>query len=195
MTIYIDLDLYGNENIDGTAIEHTEDDALSNALLSWLTSRKGEYIKNPERGGILVGLDFKNLSNENLEEFHFKIQNEFYKEFGNILTLQNLDIIPHYEDRYTEIIIIYKNILTGNLNSVTANIETSNSNKDIFEFQSIDLVGENLYKFVLMKLSQMTEQKLIFNSIENSFVWKYYKFINFNASDPYFENILEIINT
>ena len=43
-TTIIDLDIYGNDRTDGNPIVHYNEDAVKNALILWLTSKKGDFL-------------------------------------------------------------------------------------------------------------------------------------------------------
>ena len=52
--------MWGEQNVDGTAKEFVDDEALSNAIVSFLMSKKGDYILDPAQGGPLYNFTFKN---------------------------------------------------------------------------------------------------------------------------------------
>ena len=57
--VYHDIDVYGNETQAGQPLEYFDEEAIKNALILYLTSSKGDYIRNPKAGGVLKNLLFK----------------------------------------------------------------------------------------------------------------------------------------
>ena len=96
----MDADAYGRENQDDTALTHLDDGAISMMLLTWLTSKKGDFLKYPEMGGILDNAVFKEMTEEKIEDLRFDLKTEIYLVFSEFLELTSIDIVNHYEQRY-----------------------------------------------------------------------------------------------
>ena len=54
----IDFDVYGRSSNTGGALIHKDDFAISNAIIFFLTSAKGDYLYSPNKGGVLSQLLF-----------------------------------------------------------------------------------------------------------------------------------------
>ena len=53
MALYTDIDIFGREYTNGTPYEFFDEDAIKNALTLWLSSKKREFLNEPDRGVIL----------------------------------------------------------------------------------------------------------------------------------------------
>ena len=93
-TTFHDIDHLGLENKNGTAKEYSDDAALSVAFTIWMTSKRGDYIRDPQRGGPLDVTLFKNLSKLNLEKIEFSLSNAITFNFGEILRLKKITVVP-----------------------------------------------------------------------------------------------------
>jgi hypothetical protein len=192
-SVYHDLDIYGRNNTDGTAMEYFDEDAVKTALTLWLTSKKGEFILNPDAGGVLDSATFKNLEGKAIKTLLFRLKNALLLEFVPTIQLVNMIVTPDYEQRVWQVEIQYRNLLTNQIASVyfyskdLVNIEEQSE-------EDIEYVGENLRMFCLVKKPDMEGELLVYN--DNDLVWKWglYRFINFSISDPYYNEILAIAN-
>ena len=191
--VQMDIDVYGEENPDGTGKEYYDDQATSNAIISWLTSRKGDYLRNPGAGGIIDRLLFKPMNGQTAQLMSFTIQNAFANEFSPEVKLQKLAVIPNYELRYWEIEIQYENPFNKKVNSV--NVYTKDlSVKDSYDYIDVDYIGDNLYEFCETKLPGMNGEFIVYSSLEESWLWGRYKLSNFSASDTRYSDILTLVN-
>jgi len=193
MTILMDIDLYGRENTDGTAMEHLGDEAIKMALIVWLTSKKGEFVLNPEEGGILDVSLFKNLSTNKIPELTFKIKNAINNRFYPSIILEFISIEPNYEYRLWVINIAFRTSEAGSLQEVQ--IYTKDLSKRLnVVYENIEYIEENLRNFCLVQKTNMSGYKLVFNPENGNWEWGKYIFVNFSVSDPYYSEILQICN-
>jgi len=190
----IDLDLQGRENNNGTAREFYDDDALDNALTLWLTSKKGDYVLDPSQGGVLDALQFKNLAEGGLELLKFSIENSINNNFDTLISLKGIELVLQRDIRVIEIYISYQSLLTRQYNKSVIYLDDPRDAVP-FTFQDIDLVEENLYNFAIIKEPSMEGAKLLYNMDEGSWIWGKFKLIDFTNADPYFTQILALINT
>jgi hypothetical protein len=194
-TIYHDLDFYGNDNSDGTPKEYYNTYAVKNALLSFLLSKKGDYILNPKIGGILDVFLFKNLIETKKELIGFELKNAINAHFYPAVTIKNLLVTPNYTYKYWEIELGYHDTLFDTSQTLifytklTSNLTTTNYN-----YQEISYEGENLKTFILSKKSSMTGKLLLYDSNFSCFVWGKYKFLNLTPSSSNLAELLEIVN-
>lgn len=190
---YFDYDITGNTFTDGNAIIHENDEAIKNAISQWLTSKKGEYLKNPSEGGILDYFLFKNMTNSNLELIGFAIQNLFTINLVALVKLINISIQPDYTNRSIDIDVTYRILDTNTI--VTEQLSMDKViDKKSNTYIDIDYIEENLFEFVKIQKYSHPSQKLIYDNDVLSWVWGEYKFINLTDEDEYFERILYVCN-
>lgn len=194
MGLLHDIDIFGRENPDGTAMEHIEEDAIQSALTLWLTSTRGDFILDPTLGGIFDQVEFKGMSPTRMGLLHFKLKNAINNEFAPDIRLTNLEITPIYEDRVLQIDISYISERTGEEQTLTIYTKDTGQQKS-FRYEEIEYIEENLRNFVLVKLSGMAGKKLLYDSEKGVWKWGKYLLINLTPADPYFDEILAIINT
>lgn len=193
MPIYADIDLYGRDDENGKAIEFFDEDAIKNALQSWLSLEKGGILKDPSSGGALDSFVFKNMSRENLNDLAFNLKNQFINNFSPALQFDQIQLDPDYENRILRISVIYTNPNTGYQSVASVLVNTSYATNN-FEYKDIDLVGEELLQFCMLNKYDQLDKKLLLSELDNIWYWGKYKFINFNISDEYFDDILLICN-
>lgn len=190
---YFDYDITGNTFTDGNAIIYENDEAVKNAISQWLTSKKGEYLKNPSEGGILDYFLFKNMTNSNLELIGFAIQNLFTINLVSLVKLVNISIQPDYTNRSIDIDVTYRILDTNTI--VTEQLSMDKViDKKSNTYIDIDYIEENLFEFVKIQKYSHPSQKLIYDNDVLSWVWGEYKFINLTDEDEYFERILYVCN-
>jgi hypothetical protein len=193
--IYHDIDIFGEENVGGTIKEYYDRDALKNALTLWLMSKKGDFIDAPDEGGILERFNFKNLTNETLEKMRFKIASKFNTRFSEVARLLNVSVKTNKTLRYTELYLTYRDLLNNTEETITI-YPTDFAKVSKTSYDTIEFTGENLFNFVKIKKPDMQTLKIVFNISENCWIWgNRLKFVNFDFSDLYFEQILSYINT
>lgn len=193
MELLHDIDVYGRENPDGSSVEHFENACTKNALICWLTSKRGDFLLNPTEGGVLDSAEFKNLSDQNIDRLIFRIKNAIINNFVPSITLRGLDVVPNYEERYLEINILYSDPVTKKQESVTIYTNTPSEIKK-WTYEDVPYEGENLRNFILLKKPENMNTKLLFNVEENCWIWGKFKFINFNISSENFDEILTLCN-
>jgi hypothetical protein len=192
-SIVHDIDIYGLENPDGSPKEHFEQEAVKNALIAWLTSKKGEYLQNPEAGGILDTSVFKMLSNNQLDLLGFKIKNAIINNFVPAITLREINLIPDYERRMLEIKIFYSSPLSNKKEAVVLYLNAPKPEL-IWSYEEIEYIEENLRNFCLLKQPENKDKKLLYKADDGIWTYGKYKLINLTAEDSYFTEILEICN-
>jgi hypothetical protein len=192
--IFQDIDIFGSENYSGSAKEYFDRDAVKNSITLWLMMKKGEYIYNPSEGGTLDTSLFKNMTGDFEEIIRFEIESDFQIYFEEIVELIDIQIKSNRTQRYTEVHVIYKDLINGGVSEI--NIYPKEFSKKIeASYEEWELTGESLFNFVQIKKVEMLGQKLVYNSNESTWIWgNRIKFIGFDFSDPYFEEILEFIN-
>ena len=191
--MYTDIDIFGRELPNGAAIEYTDEEAVKNALTLWLTSKRGDFLRNPSAGGVVDFFVFKSMNNVNKGRLVFSLKNAINNNFFPKIQLTNVDIIPNYADKYWEITVEYIDPFTGK--SQTSNIYTKDlSKRETFVYEEIDYEDENLENFILLKKPGMPGKLLIYNVEFGCFTWGQYKFTNLTPESSNLERLLSIVN-
>lgn len=195
MAILEDIDIYGREDNNGSVIVHYGDDALKNAITFWMTSRKGDFVNEPEEGGPIDALAFKKIGEQNIEQITFSLENDIEEKFGGVLELEDIEITTHPTD-YTILVIdiYYKSLITGN--NETIQILTRTTPQDPpYELKEVTYTEENLYNWALLQINNLRGEKLIYNVELESWTWANFKLSNLTTADGYFSQLLTLINT
>ncbi|MCP4650352.1 MAG: hypothetical protein GY853_09785 [PVC group bacterium] len=190
---YEDFDIYGREHDDGSPFYLHDDDALNNSIVLWLTSKKGDFILDPEEGGILDHYLFKNMTLSVIEKLQFMLMNAIYRKFSNIITLNNVSIVPDRSSRTIKIDIYYTSLLSNKPKLATLYIDEF-PEINYYKYQDVEYVEDNLYNFVVLKSPSLPGRKLTYNIEQESWTWGKYKLINLTTSDSRFGDILAYIN-
>lgn len=189
-----DIDVFGTINANGTIREYVDDAALGNALVQFLMSKKGDYINDPEEGGLISESIFKNITPGSIDKLKFAMENAIDLRFANVVRVEKISIEPDYQTRMTVINVFYTSLLSNERQSATIYVNDT-SKIETFKYQDIDLVDLNLLTFVQLKKPDMIGKKLVYNLQEFCWVWgENFKFINFTNEDPQFDLILATCN-
>lgn len=193
MARWMDIDQFGKEHSNGTPYEYFDEEALKNALMLWLGSRKGEFLMFPDRGGPLDRTIFKNMSAGNMNKLRFALRNALDK-FTPAIEIKALSIEPDYNNRLWEIGINYINPLTNRLQSLTIYTKDTSHQKD-YTYEEINYEDDNLLNFVQIKKPSMNNRLLIYDSVQGYWRWGKFLFTNFSMESSNFDAILSYINT
>lgn len=190
---YQDIDLLGRELSDGNAVVHLDTEAVKNALTLFLTSKKGDFLMNPELGGPLDRVQFKSLDGNISSLVIFTIKNAITNSFSPAIKLKDIKFNPDYSNRIWEILIYYTSTLSKAIESVEV------YTKDILNItqqsnQSITWVGIQLRTFCLMQKPNMGSELLQYDSETSTWKWGKFIFANFTTEDVYYSEILAICN-
>ena len=192
-TIIHDIDLFGRTDKKGNPIVHYDADAVANALSLWLTSKKGDFIREPDLGGVLDRVLFKQMTESKRELLIFHIRNALTMYFDPPINLLALDVEPDYENRLWKITVEFENPFNNVAQEVV--IYTKDLSKKLsFEYEEIDYIGENLYNWCRIKQSDLHGKYIKYDSDRLKWIWSKYILNNFTSSDPYFYQIIELIN-
>lgn len=192
-SLYHDITITGEENPDGSCKELLEDDALKNALLLWLISKRGEFLKNPGDGGLLDSLMFKTIDENRIQQVAFSIKTSIFNNFFPALRLTDLQITPEYELRAWKIEITFQSPISGA--SQTAILYTRDlSTTPSFIYEEVDYEDDNLINFIKLKKIDMKKKLVIYNSDFGCFTWGKYKLINLTPTSSNLSEVLELAN-
>jgi len=188
-----DFDIYGREHDDGTPFYFHDDDSLATAITLWLTSKRGDFIRDPEEGGILDKFIFKNMTAGSIEKMQFSLTNAIYRKFSNLLTLNNIDITPDRSSRTIQIDIYYTSLATNKPKLATLYIDEFPT-INYYKYQDVEYTEDSLYNFVVLKKPSLPGRKLTYNIEQESWTWGKYKLVNLETTDSRFSDILAYIN-
>jgi len=192
MSVFHDVDVYGEKLANGTIKEYIGSEAIKNALLLFLSSKKSEFLNEPELGGPLDGFVFKSMSDSDLQKF--ELWTLITNEFSPSLELVDIEITPDFNNRITEIVVSYIIPNSGDMGITTIFTNNEYGYKN-FKYEEVELIEENLKEFFLIKKPSMPDKRLLFDNEGLFWKWGKYKLVNLTPLDPYFEEILIIANT
>ena len=101
------------------SIEKYNTDAHVNRVLFWLTTKSNEYVRQPNKGGVLYSL-LGTLSNDtNLSEWETEIKARFHTEFGSDLELVYLKLSTDKKNRKLNIEMVVRDVLSNRTFPIT----------------------------------------------------------------------------
>lgn len=100
-----DHDLDGSVDNKGIIKQIYDEEAIKNAINLFLFSLRGDFIGNPDTGGILYNYLSKPMDQVKKEELEKTLQITIEKEFFPNLTITSLKVKPNYKKRYWDITI------------------------------------------------------------------------------------------
>jgi hypothetical protein len=194
MSQIIDLDLNAKIDGEGKLAEYTNEEALNSALNFFISVKLGDVLGYPEKGGLLDSVTFSVMSPDYLDLIAFRLRNVITNDFEPEIILDEISIIPERDNRILKIEVRYTNPLTEVPNSLI--VYTSDPQETVRNSLRIDIsyIGENLYNFCLANKDKYPEERMIYNADKDIFEWGQYDFLYLTQSDPYFEQILNLIN-
>lgn len=194
MPAYIDLDLFANIDSTGKIEEHTEGDALKESLRFFVTSKAGDILGFPELGGIMDATLFKTMGGTEFQRIYYTIYTDISEGFSPAIEIQDIDIVPDYQNRILSITIYFTNPITFQLDVVDIYFTLNIPQEKTISYVDIEYTEENLYNFCLTQKANFPTEKLVFKADMGKFVWANFRFSNFTRDDSYFDQILMLIN-
>ena len=101
--IYKDYSIDATLTSTGTLEVLEGKQAIINALRLWLSSFKGEFIRDPERGGYITRWLMKPINADTALSIKRAIFDGLTDEFSPALIPSAVEVIPNYEKEYWEI--------------------------------------------------------------------------------------------
>lgn len=188
---YSDIDLYGREDAAGAIREYTDDLAVSNALVNWLTSKIGDYIYEPMLGGVLDQSLFKLMTQNKTEAVHNYFYDVISKNFGGVLVIDKIVVNPDFENYIYEIEVSYISKLTNEVNLVQFSTKPPQG-KGFEDFTEVSYVDTNLLNFVKMKMPLLPGVMIVKDATTDVYTWGPYRLINLREEDPNFMTLLRL---
>lgn len=190
---YFDFDVYGRSSSSGGALIHTNDLALSNAIVFFLTLKKGTYLYNENLGGVLDVILFKRLSDRDLISFQTILSKTIQEQFEAFVKQVATQITYDFnsDSRIVEVQVYFISRITdeSNLIYVYGNVKRDSLGVVLID---VNLTGDNLIAFV--SLNQLkVNSPLTFNSTLQVYSWGNYRFNNLKEGTEEFDIIKNIV--
>lgn len=96
---FYDISLYGKRTSGGAIEEFYNKKAFENSIIMWMTSMRGDYIRNPLRGGYLIPLLSYPMSPETANEIAEAILVGLKIDYDKNIVITSLNIIPDYDSQ------------------------------------------------------------------------------------------------
>lgn len=192
----IDFDVYGRSSNIGGALIHQNDFAISNAIIFFLTSAKGDYLYNPTEGGILQSLLYKLLDQKYVNYYTNQIIKILELKFGSLISSIDVQITSDFEKRMYVVDVFFKSKQTGVVNQVEFNTRPIVRETATITIVDVNLSGDNLLGFVLLQLGypDQVREKLLLNSEDGKWYWGRFRLNEFSENSDNFDQIFETIN-
>jgi hypothetical protein len=104
LTIY-DTYLFGGTNNNGEIKQLWGNEALTNAIKLWLSLYQGEILRDPLKGGYLINLLSKPMSESQSVKIKKDIERGLINEFSPVLKNIKVSVTPNYDKRFWSITI------------------------------------------------------------------------------------------
>lgn len=117
--MYYDFPFYKKTNSNGSIIELTNSDALSQAIKIWLASKKNEKIRSLG-GGVLYQHLGKMMDDDRADNIKNSIINGLKNDFKPTMTPVQVEVVPDYDrERWKITIVAYNADLQVGVNTTT----------------------------------------------------------------------------
>jgi len=190
---YQDIDIYGREESGGKPFELYNEEAIKNAFTLWFTSKAGEFLRNPEAGGILDRILFKNMEGTSIGLWLFSIKNALYAQFYPALDIIDLNLEKDYTQRFLRLELKYRISISNqvqNLEIFTKDLTPVVEQKQ----QNVQYTDVNLLMFCTIRKPDMENDLLVYDTEASMWRWGIYNFTNFSTSDIKYDEILSMCN-
>lgn len=192
----IDFDVYGRSSNTGGALIHENDFAISNAIIFFLTSAKGDYLYNPTEGGILQSLLYKLLDQRYVNFYTDQITKILETKFGALISDVGVQITSDFEKRRYIVEVFFTSRQTSAVNQVEFNTRPIIRETSTITIVDINLQDDNLLGFVLLQLGypDQAREKLQLNNEDGKWYWGRFRLNQFSESSSNFNEIFNAIN-
>lgn len=190
--LLIDIDFYDRFLGDDPVIVRDKE-AVSNALIAYLTSESGDYIKST-RGGILKRLLFKNINAPTVNKYRGIIEEDLNLNFTPFINIVEFDItsVPGTKKQVIKLIWAFPN------ESITDDQEVLIGLEDLSDIQVKNTIftifqsGDALIN-IINALSYENQGLPLDLNDENIYQWGRFVFPNLDSESPEFADIQAII--
>lgn len=101
--VYKDYSMDAEVDTEGVLVVLSGKEAVENALRQWITSFRGEYIRNPQKGGYVTYWLLKPLNDDTQRAIREAILEGIYEDFTPQIVVKNLTVVPNYTNLSWEI--------------------------------------------------------------------------------------------
>jgi len=101
--VYKDYSMDAEVDTEGVLVVLSGKEAVENALRQWITSFRGEYIRNPQKGGYVTYWLLKPLNDDTQRAIKEAILEGIYEDFTPQIVVKNLTVVPNYTNLSWEI--------------------------------------------------------------------------------------------
>jgi len=101
--VYKDYSMDADVDSEGILKVLSGKEAVENALRQWITSFRGEYIRNPQKGGYVTYWLLKPLNDDTQRAIKEAILEGIYEDFTPQIVVKNLTVVPNYTNLSWEI--------------------------------------------------------------------------------------------
>lgn len=190
---YVDVDVYGRKEKGGDLQRYASDKALSNAMVFYLTTNRGDFVYNSKIGGVLEFLKFKlmNISEGDVQD---SVRLSLEKLFGDYAAIVDVFAEKLLADRRWRIAVIWLSKLTGEQNGIEFQVNSGQRAPQAAgtTVVSMPYAGENLYNFILLQKEFQPADILHVNK-EGVYVWGVWAFPELTSQDEYFGVIKKVL--
>jgi len=100
----VDLNYLGYDtDSPSVAFVYEGSEALKNRVLFWFLTKPGDFIREPEKGGVLYDFLGTPLTNGSISGLDFIVRANFTTTFQGDLNIESLDISPNFTTHQWEI--------------------------------------------------------------------------------------------
>jgi len=112
--ISLDFNFFGfDKKIDESTLLRYGNNANVNRVLFWLSSKRTDYVREPEKGGVLYEFLGKLNSNTNINDWEESLTIKFNNEFFNDMQIVTLKLTPDYKKRKLAIMMVVLDKVTN----------------------------------------------------------------------------------
>jgi len=97
-TTFIDFDPFGQITPQGEMVVHFGHEAIEASMRLFLASFKGEFIRNPDKGGYLIRLLNKPMDERIAQEIREQLTYSIAQDFSPTINISKLTVVPLYEE-------------------------------------------------------------------------------------------------
>lgn len=101
--VYKDYSMDADVDSEGILKVLSGKEAVENALRQWITSFRGEYMRNPQKGGYVTYWLLKPLNDDTGRAIKEAILEGIYEDFTPQVVVSSLSVVPNYTNMSWEI--------------------------------------------------------------------------------------------
>ena len=95
-TTFVDFDPFGRIDNQGQITTLYGHEAIEASMRLFLASFKGEFVRNPDKGGYLVRLLTKPMNEEIAKEIKATLEEAIALDFTPLVVVKEIEVVPDY---------------------------------------------------------------------------------------------------